>query len=83
MTEKSTPDAKIVFRLLDGSELTEDKIISFNFVKEFYTPYTSFSARYIAQNLSPENFSEAKRSCPLLATCPQANAPDSARLSGT
>ncbi len=58
MSEKSTPDAKIVFRLLDGSELTEDKIISFNFVKEFYTPYTSFSARYIAQNLSPENFSE-------------------------
>ena len=51
-------NVRIVFKKTDGTLVTENKILSFSFRKEAYTPYTSFSAVYIASYESPVEFSE-------------------------
>lgn len=50
--------AKIVFKYTDGSTHEDEKLISFTFVKEAYTPYTSLTARIHADDLHFENISD-------------------------
>ncbi|MBR1591658.1 MAG: hypothetical protein IJ666_01425 [Ruminococcus sp.] len=49
---------KIVFKKTENTLITEDKILSFSFRKEAYTPYTAFSAVYAASFDRPVEFSE-------------------------
>lgn len=51
--------AKLVLRSISGTELTETKLISFSFVKEAYTPYTTLSAKIQVENKSLTDVSEA------------------------
>ena len=51
-------NVSIVFKTTDGNLITENKILSFSFRKEAYTPHTSFSAVYIASFERPVEFSE-------------------------
>lgn len=41
-------DAKIVIKKMSGSPIEETNILSFTFIKDAYTPYTSLSARIYA-----------------------------------
>ena len=51
-------NVSIVFKTTGGTLITENKILSFSFRKEAYTPYTAFSAVYAASHESPVEFSE-------------------------
>ncbi len=50
--------AKIVLGYTDGTSVEENNVISFNFVKEAYTPYTMLSAKISSAELHFENISE-------------------------
>jgi len=51
-------DSHIIFRYRDGSEITENNVLSFRFRKEAYTPYTSLSANFCTESLNPAYVSE-------------------------
>lgn len=45
---------------IDGTTNVISDILSFNFVKDCYTPYTSLSAAFLSDGISPENVREIK-----------------------